>query len=76
MALCLVALVMFFILFAPSTASATHVTDPQISALLQALRIPECTHPQFSGPKKMAKKNTGPRGTAHCFTKASLKKNL
>ena len=32
-------------------ASATHATDPQISALFHALRIPECT-PCFKAPRR------------------------
>ena len=36
-------------------ASATHATDPQISALFHALRIPECT-PCFKAPRRWPKK--------------------
>ena len=39
-------------------ASATHATDPQISALFHALRIPECT-PCFKAPRRWPKKTKG-----------------
>ena len=46
-------------------ASATHATDPQISALFHALRIPECT-PCFKAPRRWPKKNKrGQEAQAH-----------
>ena len=44
-------------------ASATHATDPQISALFHALRILECT-PCFKAPRRWQKKR-GQEAQAH-----------
>ena len=52
-------------------ASATHATDPQISALFHALRIPECT-PCFKAPRRWPKKK-GPRGTSPHIKKPKKK---
>ena len=53
-------------------ASATHATDPQISALFHALRIPECT-PCFKAPRRWPKKQKGPRGTSPHIKKPKKK---
>ena len=55
-------------------ASATHATDPQISALFHALRIPECT-PCFKAPRRWPKKNKrGQEAQAHTSRSPPKKK--
>ena len=54
-------------------ASATHATDPQISALFHALRIPECT-PCFKAPRRWPKKTKGAKRHKPTHQEAQKKK--